>query len=245
MNGAISIRPLGISSELLTKVCQYLTCRERDLSSLCDLERIWSEFYELYSRKIRRYAFACGTPEVDIADCVQEVWRELLVRLPSFRLDPRRGQFDTWVYCVVKGKTADLRRSRKRRLLQGNADNLDRVTDCRSGPMGALEQEEIVTLAWGRLKRKLSTCNFQVLQLRLVEQRAVAEVAETLGLSQEQVWYRYHRARRVFEEIGAVLARCQPTARPIGDRPHKKKGICARNDSVLRITKCLPRQALA
>src|SRR5712671_4966561 len=98
MNGAISIRPLGISSELLTKVCQYLTCRERGLSSLGDLERIWSEFYELYSHKIRRYAFACGTPEVDIADCVQEVWRELLVRLPSFRLDPRRGQFDTWVY---------------------------------------------------------------------------------------------------------------------------------------------------
>jgi hypothetical protein len=31
-------------------------------------------------------------------------------------------------------------------------------------------------------------------------------VAEKLGLSHEQVWYRYHRARRELEEIGSALA---------------------------------------
>jgi DNA-directed RNA polymerase specialized sigma24 family protein len=72
-----------------------------------------------------------------------------------------------------------------------------------------LEEKEIVTLAWVQLRKRLSECNVQVLQLRLMEQRSVAEVSEKLGLSHEQVWYRYHRARRALAEIGSALA--QPT----------------------------------
>jgi len=206
-------------SELLIQAQRYLDHRNQGLPSGQDLEAAWVEFYDFYSRKIRTYAFTCGAADEEIADCVQEVWRELLVRLPEFHLDPCRGQFDTWLFAIAQSKTADLRRSRNRRSLQGNSDGLQTVTDNRPSPGRALEDEEMVALAWEQLRKRLSECNFQVLRLRLVEELSVAEVAEQLGLSHEQVWYRYHRARRELEDIGWALARGQRAPKPVDLAP--------------------------
>jgi RNA polymerase sigma factor (sigma-70 family) len=208
---------------MLIQIRRYLTDREHGLPLSQGLEAAWKVFYDLYTRKIRAYAFTCGAPNEEIADCVQEVWRELLVRLPTFQLDPSRGQFDTWLYQVVQGKTADLRRSRRHRIFQENTDTLQTVTDERPGPCRALEEEEMVTLAWDQLRKRVSECTFQVLQMRLVEQRSVAEVAEELGLHREQVWYRCHRARQELAEIGSALARGQRTLHAQDDPRHEKK----------------------
>ena len=47
-------------------------------------------------------------------------------------------------------------------------------------------------------------------------------MAVKLGLSREQVWYRYHRARREVAEIGSALARGQPLPPPPNGPPHEK-----------------------
>jgi RNA polymerase sigma-70 factor (ECF subfamily) len=196
-------------AELLTQAQRYLSQRENDLAPGQELEAVWTAFYDRTLEKIRKFAFTCGAAAEDIADCVQEVWTELLTRLPTFRLDPKRGQFDSWLFHIVRGKTANLRRSHKRRLFQGNSDTLQTALDVHPSPARTLEEKEMFTLAWNQLKRNLSECNFQVLQLRLVEDRPVAEVAEQLGLSHEQVWYRYHRARREVAEIASAWSHGQ------------------------------------
>lgn len=223
MNAVLPVAPTNAESDLLIQTRSYLTRREHGLSPSQDLEAAWRRFYEVYDRKIHAYAYACGALHHEIADCVQEVWRELLVRLPTFQLDPCRGQFDTWLFHIVQGKTADLRRSRRRNAAHTDSEDLQRLTDCRASGFRAMEDEELVALAWDELRRKVSACTFQVLQLRLVEQRPVVEVAEKLGLSHEQVWYRYHRARRELEEIGLALAagRCSPA--PVQAALHQKK----------------------
>jgi len=66
------------------------------------------------------------------------------------------------------------------------------------------DAEEIAGFAWDHLRNKLSNSNLKILQLRLVEQLPGAEVAHRLGLSHEQVRYRYHRARRELEKIGVA-----------------------------------------
>ncbi|MBI3410584.1 MAG: sigma-70 family RNA polymerase sigma factor [Planctomycetes bacterium] len=200
---AVPIRAM----ELLCQAQSYLKHRERNLPADPKLEAAWIDFFELYSPKIRRFAYTCGATEDDIADCLQEVWAELLVRLPTFQLDPKRGKFDTWLFHIVRGKAADLCRCRKSRCLQEFTDALQSAVDVRPNPCHTMEAQEILGLAWDELKRSLSECNFQVLQMRLVEQRPVPEVAEALGLSHEQVWYRYHRARREAEQIGSSLSK--------------------------------------
>jgi RNA polymerase sigma factor (sigma-70 family) len=221
MNAVTPTAPPGANSELLTQTRAYLLHRKRGLAPSYHLEIAWRGFYEVYSEKIRAYAFKCGAGVEEVVDCIQEVWRELLVRLPTFHLDLSRGQFDTWLYQIVRSKAADLLRSHKHRFFQGNSDTLQAVTDNRPSPEQALEHEEQATIAWDELRRRLSECNFRVLTMRLVEQRPVAEVAEKLGLSNQQVWYRYHRARRELEEIGSALARDQRSPHP-NDPPREK-----------------------
>jgi len=182
--------------ELLCRAKEYLNHRERNFPADADLEAAWVDFFEVYSHNIRTFAHKCGATDDDIADCVQEVWAELLIRLPSFQLDPKRGKFDTWLFHIVRGKTADVLRARKSHTLQDFADALHSCIDGHPNPGRSMEAEEILDLTWEELKRSLSACSFQVLQMRLIEQKPVPEVAEVLGLSHEQVWYRYHRARR-------------------------------------------------
>lgn len=223
MDAAVPIRPQSVAPELLIQARSYLTHRQKHLPPSQELEAAWSTFYEFYSRKIRVYAFTCGVADEEILDCVQEVWRELLMRLPTFQLDPCRGQFDSWLFRIVQSKTADLGRSRKRWLLQGNSDRLQTVPDNHRSSDRALEEKEMAALTWEELRASLSDCDFQLLQLRLVEQRPVNEVAVKLGLSPQQVWYHYHRARRKLAEIGAKVANGQPLASAVNPSHHEKK----------------------
>jgi RNA polymerase sigma factor (sigma-70 family) len=215
MDAAISVGPPSAIPELLIQARSYLTHRQQRLPPSQDLENAWKVFYDHYSCKIRVYAFTCGAADEEILDCVQDVWRELLVRLPTFQLDPHRGTFDSWLFHIVKCKTADLRRSRKRWSLQGNSHKLQTVTDNHPRPDQDLEEKEMAALAWDELRESLSDCDFYLLRLRLVEQWPVAEVAVKLGLSHQQVWYRYHRARRKLAEIGAALVCGRRFVRPV------------------------------
>ena len=90
--------------ELLCRAQTYLTHRKKHLPLGQDLEAGWSVFHAHYSCKIRKFAFTCGAADEDIADCVQEVWTELLVRLPTFQLDGKRGQFDSWLFHIVPAR---------------------------------------------------------------------------------------------------------------------------------------------
>jgi RNA polymerase sigma factor (sigma-70 family) len=219
----ISIESSSADSELLSQIRSYLAHRQQHLRPSQDLEGAWRAFYDLYARKIRVYAFTCGAIDEEIADCVQEVWRELLVRLPTFQLDTHRGQFDTWLFHIVQSKTADLRRSRKRWSIQGNADKLQSVADNHRPTEQSLEEKELAALAWEELKVRLSVCDFQLVQLRQIEQRSVAEVAVKLGLSHQQVWYRFHRARQELAEICATLARGQRLTHRADHPPQERK----------------------
>jgi len=198
--------PFEDLGQLLDQAQCYLSTADKRIGIDPQLESAWQQFHELYTNKIRKFAFSCGVTEQEIGDCIQEVWAELLVRLPSFRLDPERGRFDTWLFHIVRGKTADQLRARKRRLTQENVDNLRTLTDDHPSPASMLEDAEIFSIASAELRQRMSAFNYQILHMRLVENRTTADVAKSLGLTQEQVWYRYHRARREAEQIGAHRA---------------------------------------
>jgi RNA polymerase sigma factor (sigma-70 family) len=241
--------PSRDDSDLLVRVQTYLIYRQKSSSPPQLFEDAWQAFYECYSRKIRRYAFTCGAAEEDIVDCSQDVWTELLVRLPSFRLDPSRGKFDSWLFQIVRSKVVDVCRGHKHRLLHVKTDTLQNALDHHSCPTRSTEQEELLALALDRLRNSLTECTFQVLQMRLVGDRSVAEVAAKLGLSHEQVWYRYHRARRELQAIGLALTDPKPRPHPVSQRlPQKKRREGpkngARDHRFFRITKCQSRHAV-
>jgi RNA polymerase sigma factor (sigma-70 family) len=206
MKESPSVAEANADSGLLAQAQNYLISREDGVPPNLELEETWNRFYAHYDRKLRAFAYKCGATQEETVDCAQEVWRELLVRLPTFQLDARRGQFDSWLYCIVRSKATNLRRSRKRFQHHRPHNVLQFISDKRPDPGQTMADSELLALAWEQLQKNLSELSLQVLQLRLVEQRPVAEVARRLGITNQQVWYRYHRARKEMEEIGAILA---------------------------------------
>ena len=105
-------------------------------------------------------AFSCGATEDEVADCVQEVWAELLVRLPTFQLDPSRGKFDTWLFPIVRAKVADLRRI-KHRLCQVRIDVPETAMQPHPNPARKLENEELLDVAWAQAARSCPNATFR------------------------------------------------------------------------------------
>ena len=55
--------------------------------------RAWETFYSSYLPIIRHHILRLGLREPDLSDCVQEVWRKLILQLSTFEHDPERCRF--------------------------------------------------------------------------------------------------------------------------------------------------------
>jgi RNA polymerase sigma factor (sigma-70 family) len=210
-------------ADLLSQAQHFLT-RASEGSVNSEQESAWNAFYEYHTRKIRAFAFTCGANDDEVGDCIQEVWAELLVRLPTFQLDPSRGSFDTWLFPIVRSKTTDwLRRRRKHCPDHRHSEPLNAAADHRRPPTQVLEDAESAALAWTHVKKCVGGRNLDVLKMRLFDQRPVAEVAEKLGISPEQVSIRFHRARKELERIGRAWSQGMLAQSPDGPVDDKKK----------------------
>lgn len=84
----------------------------------------WREFFEFYHAILYRYACRQGLSECDAKDVVQEVVIGVAKGLPSFRYDPQKCRFKTWLFRIAHNRALDhLRRRayRERGLLPAEA----------------------------------------------------------------------------------------------------------------------------
>src|SRR5262249_26464849 len=57
----------------------------------------WDGFYEHHAPLIRSYVATFHLTAAERDDCIQEVWKDLVVQLGEFRHDPRRARLSTWL----------------------------------------------------------------------------------------------------------------------------------------------------
>jgi RNA polymerase sigma-70 factor (ECF subfamily) len=194
-----------IAPDLLAKTQAYLVCRLQHRTPGWELIEAWNEFYGIYDPLVWRFASACHVPAAGLDDCVQQVWTELVMKLPAFHYDRRRGRFRSWLYTIVHSKAADWLRNRTRHpvyRLPTEAAALLCSKD--SDPAAAYEQQrkqEEVQYVLSLLRNRVSACSYRVLHLRWLEGRTVREVAATLGLTPVQVRLRAHRMKQKFHRL--------------------------------------------
>ncbi|MFI5378967.1 MAG: RNA polymerase sigma factor, partial [Tepidisphaerales bacterium] len=183
-----------ISEEALRQVGGYLCCLAGNCQPDAALGAAWDRFHPWCDGLIRRYAAACRLRGADVDDCAQEVWVDLMQSLRSFRLDPARGSFNSWLYRIVHSKAVDMQRRQARRPAASLSEDVSQVVGVvADGPAAHSERREdcaVVRGALAELKRDASDVSYQVLHLRQLEGRSVHEVADVLGLTAEQVWAR-------------------------------------------------------
>jgi len=189
--------------DLCRKLQAYMACRFRKGVPPAPLAEAWDHFYDAYSPRIRAFLRRSGLPEADREDCFQDVWSEVVAHLGHLRYDPGRARLSTWLMTVARNRAVDTHR-RRQRFAPGLIEDWAALVDSGPGPDAACEQHSTqaqVRSVLGELSGQVSETSFRVLRLRGIEDRTCAEVADTLGLTPEQVRFRLHRIKRKFRAL--------------------------------------------
>lgn len=159
----------------------------------------WDSFYAVYDVLIRRFVIAQGIPRCDVDDCVQEVWREVAIRLSEFNRPVDRPGLRAWLYALVRSKATNIFRRKARH----SAESLDErigaghePRDSDADPAAVFErrwERAVLDRIVVQLREDLSPTNRRILQLRLIERRSVDEVAAELNVPSAVIHARQHR----------------------------------------------------
>ena len=139
-----------------------------------------------HNQRLYRAARAILRSDDEAEDIVQQAWLEVFRHLSQFRGD---AAFTTWATRIAVN--AAITHARKRPVIAEVAD-ADAVAE--DQPDSELERAELGKLLEDCLER-LPQGNREVMVLRDVLELDTAETADMLGLSEEAVRVRLHRAR--------------------------------------------------
>ena len=124
----------------------------------------------------------------------------------------------------MKSKVTDSHRLQKRGHASVGSELLELVPDSYFNPLIHNDEQEILSQAFVQLRQNLTELNYQVLYQRLIEQKSVETVAKNLDLTNEQVWYRFHRAKQQLEQVTSSLTNgnSHPKKTNLSEKSQKK-----------------------
>lgn len=171
--------------------------RERGLQSavLAGDETAWRTWYDESFDSLYAYVgWRCGGLRDAADEVVQETWLTAVRRIRSF--DPERGSFADWLH----GIAANLLRNRFRRERRPHRQTCS--LDGQSGAAAqkdATDEREVAEQVAGALAA-LPERYEAVLRAKYLEQRSVAEIAETWNETPKAMESLLTRARQAFRE---------------------------------------------
>ena len=142
-----------------------------------------------YNQRVFRVARSILLDEDDAEDVVQDAHVAAYERLATYR---GPGAYGAWLTRITVRKALEL--LRKKRRLVSDSDALEDVVDPAPGPDARLAAREMGRLAEAAIDG-LPPPYRVVLVMRDVEKMSTRQAAEALGLSEENVRVRLHRAR--------------------------------------------------
>ena len=169
-------------------------------------ERAWERLLQLYVPLLFAWARRAGESEHDAADLVQDVLTILVQTLPSFQYDTK-GSFRNWLRTVTLNKL----RERRRKLAGAGRVGLDGVAEPEiPDDAERFWDEEYRRELLGRALRLMQTdfepATWQACWQSVAEGRTAAEVARSLGISENAVYLARCRVlRRLRQELDHLL----------------------------------------
>jgi RNA polymerase sigma-70 factor (ECF subfamily) len=174
----------------------------------------WRQFVGLYAPVIERFARQRGLQEADALDLQQNVLAAVSEGLKKHSYDPAKGTFRGWLFGVVRHHMAQL--ARKERAGTRGSGDTDALEQLHAVPQpdaaeSALWDEQckrqLFLWAAERVREQVEPASWQAFWQIAVENRAVADVAASLGM----------RAGAVYTAKSRVLARIKREIESIGD----------------------------
>jgi len=165
----------------------------------------WQQFFDTYWKLIYGVAFRAGLPDAEAQDVVQDTIVSVARQMPSFRYDPARGSFKTWLFLLARRRIADHLRKEYRRVKiepdsathPSRTGRLARMPDPAGPELETLWDEEwkkhLLGAALRRVKAQVEPKHFQVFEAYVLKEWPVEEVVLAFSVSAAQVYTIKHR----------------------------------------------------
>jgi RNA polymerase sigma factor (sigma-70 family) len=198
---------------------EMIPTRKSLLSRLKHLDdhQSWQDFFDTYWRLICGAALKAGLTESEAEDVVQETVIAVTKALPTFRYQPEKCTFKSWLHSITKRKVADQFRRRlgKGRLLEPlpTSDTEENAVNDIPDPSSWASDElwerqwedNLLHAARERVKTRVSPAQFQIYEFHVIQEHSVRETCNALGISAAKVYLAKHRILREEREELAKL----------------------------------------
>ena len=153
-----------------------------------------------FRQRLTRFISQKVADPMDVDEIVQDSLLSALDSLPGFR---GQSQLFTWVAGIARHEVMDFYRRKKiKQIVFSRLPFLKKLVSEALGPELAYQELETKTKIVATLKH-LSEGYAQILRLKYVEGRSMAEIAEKLNLTIKAVESRLTRARLAFQKVYA------------------------------------------
>jgi RNA polymerase sigma-70 factor (ECF subfamily) len=170
-------------------------------------ETAWSRFVDLYTPLIFSWARQMGSQESDAADLVQDVFAQLVQKMPEFAYDPHKS-FRAWLRTVTFNKWRDRCRrvAARPHELTGHLPR-ELAADGEADWIGEVEfRQQLVTRALQLMQAEFQPTTWKACWEFVVEGRSAAEVSRQLGISENAVHLAKGRVlRRLRKELHGLF----------------------------------------
>jgi RNA polymerase sigma factor (sigma-70 family) len=175
----------------------------------------WGAFVERYGRQIYGWCRRWGLQEADAQDMTQNVLTKLVRRMRTFRYDPGKGAFRSWLKAVTDSAQMDLVADRRRPGAAGTGDSdvqeLIQTAAANDDLTKVLQEEyerELLAEAMARVQLRVSPRDWEVFSALARDGRSGKEVAAEYGMS---VAAAFMAKSRVQQKLADEVARLEGT----------------------------------
>lgn len=184
-----------------------------------DNQPSWQEFFDSYWRLVFSAARKAGLTPEEAQDAVQETFVAVAKNIGAFRYDPARCSFKTWLLLITRQRI--IWQLRKRPPIAAHVARpasdatrtatIDQVPDPTNDSLDSIWEEEwqknLMAAALERVKRKVSSRQFQIFDLHVLQNWPAAEVIRTLHVNAGQVYLARHRVSALLKKTVRILER--------------------------------------
>lgn len=177
----------------------------------------WQDFFNTYWKLIYNFAVQRGLMHQEAEEVVQETVLAVARNISSFRYDPAKCSFKTYLLVITNSKITDQLRRRQRQVVTVSADEGSRSTPrLERVPDRSLDdrwqdawdtewKKNLMDAAIQRVKRKVAPGHFQIFDLLVLKAWPAGDVAKTLGISMASVYVAKHRVGKMVKREVSLL----------------------------------------
>jgi RNA polymerase sigma factor (sigma-70 family) len=183
-----------------------------------DDQESWREFFQIYWKLIYSIAFKAGLTEAEAQDAVQETIISVARTMPTFRYEPAKCSFKTWLWHLAQKRIADQFRKRPPLWIAGGSpastrttrtSTIERVPDPDSTDLDASWEQEwqktVFEVALARVRTRVSAEQYQIFDFYVLRNWPAKKITAALGIGAAQVYLAKHRVVRLIKREATLL----------------------------------------